>query len=169
MRLFSGCRSGAGWGDEVPDRLPVSGIRNAQWFFSPSVFNQFVTEIEAMTSWTYSGGTDIIITNARYNAASKTASLDFSSALAIDLDKAKKEEAIQDIPHLIETIFEFVKNLNEDIHDPAFVYSDRHGHRIIRSSLKNLLLSFLPKPFQPEARRAFHFIAQDIGRVSQHS
>src|SRR5436190_10117730 len=88
--------------DEIPDRVPVKRIRGDEWFFSALLFDQFVKEIETHTKWNYSGDTDFILTAARYDPKTKEAWLDFSSAIAIDLQLAKHEEAILSVPHLFE-------------------------------------------------------------------
>jgi hypothetical protein len=43
------------------------------------------------------GGTDIIVVNARYESQKGSAWLDFTSAVAINLERAKKDEAIRDV------------------------------------------------------------------------
>jgi hypothetical protein len=155
---------GSYWGDDVPDKVQVTEILHNPWYFSPRLFAEFVEEIQSMTTWKYSGGADVIVTNARYDSMKREASLDFSTAIVINLDKAKQDQAIQTVSHLFELIFEFAKNLNESIEDPAWVFSDQLGMHVVRSSLKELLLSFLPKSLRPEARKAFYYAAGDIGK-----
>jgi hypothetical protein len=144
------------------DKARVAMIRNAEWWFSASCFNKFVREIEARSSWKHSGGTEIIITTVRYDALVKKASLDFRSAIAIDLDQASKDEAIPSAPHLMQSVFQFAANLNEHSTDPAWDYSDKMGLRIAKSTLKESLLSFLPKALRGGAKKAVHFASRDI-------
>jgi hypothetical protein len=148
--------------EKPEDADPLPDIRHDKWWYSPIAFTQFVNEIESLSTWNYSGGADLIITNARYNRDQNTAMLDFTSAMVVDLESAKKDEAILTVPHLVELIFRFAKQINEDMQNPAWVCSDKKGFLVLRSSLKDLLLSFLPTALQPAARRAFHFKVSDI-------
>ena len=57
---------GAYWPhDFVRDAQVVTTIDGAEWSFSDRLFNEFRTELEGYTtSWHYSGGTDLILTNS---------------------------------------------------------------------------------------------------------
>lgn len=145
------------------DAKRLKDVHHADWWYSSSSFNAFLNEIESRTTWKYRGGTDIIVVNARYESQKDSAWLDFTSAVAINLERAKKDEAIRDVPELAETVFAFAKNLNES-RDLVWVYSDKRGFLVLRDSLKNLLLSFLPEALRPGAKKAFHFVAADISK-----
>ncbi len=148
--------------DSPRDKFPVAEIRHDKWWYSSQYFTEFVRDIEAETNWKHSGGTDIIIATARYDQSTGTASLDFRSAIAIDLDEAKKDEAIKSTPHLMQSIFGFAQNINEDTTDPAWEYSDQMGLKITKSTLTDWLLNFLPKPLAKGTKRVVHFAVRDI-------
>src|SRR5262245_40301582 len=60
--LCAGYRVG---GDSQPgDQAEV----NSNWVFSAERFNAFRAEMEEVTTWRYSGGVDLILINARYDA-----------------------------------------------------------------------------------------------------
>jgi hypothetical protein len=144
-------------------------VDGQKWYFSDHAFADVVQEIESRSSWRYSGGTELIIVNARFGARTyangkirEGASLDLSSAIAIDLESAAKDKAFRDVTELIEGLFEFCNNLNTAEDNPCWAFSDRHGFRIVKSSLKEWLIDWLPKALRPEAKKAFYFAARDI-------
>jgi hypothetical protein len=144
------------------DRTEVATVGGRKWFFSNCAFVTFLEQLEAQTSWRYSGGCELLVTNARYDAAQDKASLDLSSAIAVDLEGAKQDKAFRDVTGLCEAIFEFAKKLNEATDDPCWEFSDRQGLRIVKGSLKEFLLNYLPKWLKPEARKAFHFATRNL-------
>jgi len=144
------------------DGTEVATVGGSKWFFSNHAFVTFLGQLEAHTSWRYSGGCELLVTNARYDASRDQASLDLSTAIAIDLEEAKQDKAFRDVTGLCEAIFEFAKNLNEATDDPCWDFSDRQGLRIVKGSLKEFLLNYLPKWLKPEARKAFHFATKNL-------
>ncbi len=145
-------------GDSVP-LLTVSGLN---WCFSNYAFTTFLEQLEPHTSWRYGGGCELLVANARYDPEQVTASLDLSSAIAMDLELAYRDQAFRDVSGLCEAIFEFAKNLNEASGDPCWEFSDRLGRRVVKGSLKEFLLHYLPNWLKPEARKAFHFATRNL-------
>jgi hypothetical protein len=138
----------------------VTTVGGSHWSFSNEALTSFLNQFEDNTSWRYRGGCELVVTNVRRDH--KTTSLDLSSALAIDLEQAHREKAFQNVTRLCEAIFAFAKNLNEDASDPCWEFSDEQGLRIVKGSLKDFLLAYLPKSLKPGARNAFHFVAKDL-------
>ena len=52
--------------------------------------------------------------------------------------------------------------VDQTIDDPCHAFSDVLGMRVVRGSVKKFLLTFLPKPLEPEAREAFHYAARNL-------
>jgi hypothetical protein len=148
--------------ERVKDEQPVNIMPREQWFFSPLLFNQFLQEMESRTTWRYSGGTDFILATARYDEHTKNAWIDFDSPVSIDLELAKHDDAILNVPHLFETIFRLAKDLNESTEDPAKVISDKIGLSIAQGGLKEFILSSLPESLRKSARSAFHFASKNF-------
>lgn len=147
--------------DEFPDQKVV--FRNGfEWLFSPSKFNDFRQEIESMTKWRYNGGVDLILTNAKYDKDSEKAFLDFSSAIAVNLDRAKKDGAIDNVENFFEKIFQFAENQTGN--DPTWGFSTKMELKVAGSALKSVLLSLLPRALRQEVRKAIHFLVVDIGK-----
>ena len=149
-----------GRSDEFPDQKVVGPGQYTNWLFSAQRFNSFRSEIESMSRWRYSGGADLILTDARYNLDKKESELDFSTAIVINLDKAKAEKAIVNVEQFFEDVFRYAETQSGD--DPTWGFSDRMGKRVAGSALKSLVLAILPKSIEEDARKAFHFYVSDI-------
>jgi hypothetical protein len=147
---------------EIPDQQVVGPGRYANWLFSALKFDAFRMEIERRTAWRYSGGVDLILTNAIYDVNKGRADLDFSSAIEINLDRAKADGAIQSVEMFVEQICQYAEHQSGS--DPTWGFSDRMGVGFARSALKGFVLALLPKGVESDGRRAFHLTVQDIGR-----
>ncbi|MFL6197912.1 MAG: hypothetical protein ACJ76J_01940 [Thermoanaerobaculia bacterium] len=139
-------------------------VGGRKWYFSNAALVDFLEQLEPYTSWRYSGGCELLVTNARYAPDRSQASLDLSSAMVVDLELAEQDKAFRDVTGLCEAIFEFAKSMNEAQNDPVWEFSDKQGLRIVKGSLKSFLLAYLPKWLKPEAKKAFHFVTADIAK-----
>ncbi len=63
------------------------------WVYDPELFNAFRCELEALTVWRYSGGTDLVISNATYDTEDRCAAIDFPSTTVCQLDTMKQNNA----------------------------------------------------------------------------
>jgi len=120
--------------------------------YSNHAFEQFRFEIEGRSTWRYSGGADLLLTNARFNG--RIAWLDFSSAISADLIKMKADGAIHSVDSFFEAIFRYSQN--QDGSDPTWGFSDQQGKRVAGSAFKSLLVSLLPRVCK--MMRDVHFI-----------
>jgi hypothetical protein len=109
----------------VPDAQKVVNIDGTDWLYSNRLLNEFRAELERTTAWQYSGGTDLVLTNATWDAAYRSADLDFSSALAMNLEQAIADEAIPDAARWFERIFQFAESSRYD--DPTWGFGVSAG------------------------------------------
>lgn len=159
---------GAGSGPKRPkDAHPVDEVRIGDWWFSAERFVEFVRDVEARTTWTHSGGADLLVSTVRYDPATREARFDFRSAIALDLDAAKKDRAFASASHLMSSLFRFAADINDSTTDPAYEYSDRQGLRIAKRTLLEWAMEALPKSLGLGARSARHFAARDISPRAQ--
>jgi hypothetical protein len=133
------------------------------WFFNVWMYDQFRRQIEQLSSWRYSGEADLLLMNAKFNNTSRTASLDFTSGIACDLDRMVKDGAIQSVRRFFEDIFRFAETAQTV--DPTWGFSDQQGLRTAGSALKRVVLSLLPKHLGDDYKRAEHFAIRDISAV----
>jgi hypothetical protein len=144
----------------VPDAQTVVTIGNTDWQYSDRLFNEFRAELEDTTAWQYSGGTELVLTNATWDAAHRSADLDFRSSLAMNLEQAIADGAIPDVARWFERIFRFAEDSRDD--DPTWGFGVSAGLVVARSGLASAILSLLPGTFGSEARKLPHFVVTDL-------
>ncbi|MBM4031047.1 MAG: hypothetical protein FJ291_04595 [Planctomycetes bacterium] len=158
----------AGYTNQCPDkrernlyRQPECSHRQFSWWFSDQLFDEFRGEVQNHTSWCYSGGTDLILTQAgplyHYQA-----DLDYRNAIVIVLEELQRLAQGLTAGMLFERIFRAAERESEA---PICELSDNEGLRLGRSALWSLVLSVLPESIRSEASRARHFAVRDISKV----
>jgi len=132
------------------------------WYFNVVDFEALRKETQKKTSWKYSGEADIILLNARKSESGQEVVLDWSSAICCDLERMKKDKAIESTRRFFEDIFCFVDGY--DGKDPVWDLSDQQGAIKAKSGLKRLILSILPKTLRELYSEAQHLVVRDISR-----
>jgi hypothetical protein len=140
--------------------VKVGKVDGTEWLYSDSSFNEFLEELEAQTLWRYSGGTELLLTNSVWNAQRRSASLDFTSALAMNLDLAVADGAILSVEQWFESIFRFAQKSRDD--DPTWGFGASAGLVAARSGLLSGILSLLPGDFGSQAKKLPHFLVTDL-------
>jgi hypothetical protein len=142
----------------------VRGPADEPWYFEAESFNNVRAEVEKRTTWRYSGGSDMILTNARYDLFDgfTQGRIDFRTAIVLRLDKLKEISTIPTVGELFEQIFQYAENQDRTNGDPTWDFSNKTGIGLVKSSFKSLILSFLPKALQDDAKGAFHLVAVNI-------
>lgn len=150
------------WEAPPGDVMAVQPADGPGWVFSANAFDAFREELQRATTWQYSGGSDFILANARFDTERNEAYLDFSSALSITFERLKHDGALSDAGILFERIFAYAESC--DGIDPTWGFSDREGRTLVGRALKSLVVSVLPTPLRQEAKTAFHFVSTDLKR-----
>jgi hypothetical protein len=145
---------------KVLGTMPGGPADCSEWAFSDKVFNVLRQEIESITKWRYSGSVDLILTNAIGGTTATSVPFDYSTAININVAKAKDEKAIPHFETFVESICRFCDTYRGN--DPAWGFSDYMGKQVMKSGLKALVLNLLPKSLTADARKAFHFSVEDI-------
>lgn len=169
----------AGYGtDKDSDGQELGKVGESVWFFSDNAFLDTKKYIELDSTWKYSGGTDLIISNAIFESSNRTLMtedgfeeerlravyLDFSTAISLNLERMLADKAITTVPMFFEDIFKFADGF--DGTDPTWSFSDSTGAKLAGSALKQVILNLLPKGVRENASKAFHFAVRDISRRS---
>jgi hypothetical protein len=155
----------AGYGryDSIQGGKPVT--RDDQpWLFSLELYDLFRQDIERRSCWRYSGEADLLLLNGRRGTDESTASLDFSSTIACDLDLMLRDQAIRSVRRFFEELFRFAETVQKP--DPTWGLSDKMGAQTAVSALKRVVLSLLPKDLGADYRRAEHFAIRDVGATA---
>lgn len=132
------------------------------WGFSAEAFDAFRQELHRATTWRYSGASDFILVNARFDAERDEAYLDFSSALSITFERLKHDGALSDVGVLFERIFSYAESCVGN--DPTWGFSDLQGGILVGSALKSLVISVLPTPLRQDVKAAFNFVSSNLKR-----
>jgi hypothetical protein len=139
--------------------ISMGGSGEARYRFSNRAFVSTIREFEKATSLRASGGTDLVLTNAVFDAVSQRGKLDFRSTIFCQLDKMKDDGAIKSVETFFKQIVDYVSST--DGTDPAWGFSDKQGLKSGMSWLKRLVLSLLPKDLGKLYQEASHFAVRD--------
>ncbi len=144
------------------DAVKVTTVDSVKWFYSAQALNRMREEVESSVKWRYSGGCDLLLTNARLDEDHKKVRLDFATSIICPLQELLRVEAITSVPEFFEKIFRYAEK--QDRNDPTWGLSDSLGFDKAGSVLKAVVLSLLPKGIGKEAGKLVHLAAQDISK-----
>ncbi len=151
---------GAYWPENYqPDIRKATSIDGTDWLFSDAAFSQVIDEIEALTTWEYSGETELLLLSAIKDDSGE-AKLDFGSAIVCNLEAMSKDQAFTSVRAFFEGIFRFAKK--NSCSNPAWGLSDAAGLRVAGSSLKAAVLSLLPYNLKEAYMKAEHYAIRNI-------
>jgi hypothetical protein len=140
-------------------RKPTVTVKNINWWFDSESFDEVRQEIEQESKWKYSGGTELLIANAR--SSFDAAAIDYSSAIPCRLEEMQNDKAIPNVRQFFEKVFEYAENPGSD---PAFGLSDEFGKDIAINAVKKTVLRILLKSLAPEYYKARHFVLTDLSK-----
>jgi len=144
------------------DAVKVGTIDRVKWFYSAQALSRIRAEVESSVKWRYSGGCDLLLTNARLDEDEKKVRLDFATSVICPLPEMLRIKAITSIPEFLEEIFRYAEK--QDRNDPTWGLSDTPGFDKSGSILKAVVLSLLPDGVGKEAEKLVHLAAPDISR-----
>lgn len=145
----------------IENTPPVAIVRNVQWWFDNSKFDNVRTEIERESKWVYSGESELVLANARSVYLDKT-EIDYSSAICCRLEKMKDDKAIESVREFFEKIFRYSEYPKPD--DPTFGMSDEFGKRVLCGTIRKIVFSLLPKGLADDYNKAEHFVISDLSK-----
>jgi hypothetical protein len=133
--------------------------------FDAKAFNDFVTLIELKTNWRYSGGTDLILADGRYDPGRRNGYVDFSSAMSMTLEFVKGASIYPEIGMFFHHVFHFAKDYSGK--GPTFALSDALGGSALKEIASSLALKFVPGETKAGVVRGLQFAAGDLRRIKQ--
>lgn len=80
------------------------------------------------------------------------------------MDKLKEISTVPTVSELFEKIFQYAERQDTAATDPAWDFSNKAGVGLAKSALKSLILPFLPKALQDDAKGEFQLVAANIAR-----
>ncbi|MCA9130519.1 MAG: hypothetical protein KDB22_25700 [Planctomycetales bacterium] len=178
LRYF-GFRSGPhidfyliGWGkiDTYASWLDQPGVSmddtekrtGTEWKFDEKRFIESCKLIEKETTWEYSGETDLILVNAKFESKREEVTIDFTKTICFQLEVLKEIGAMPSIARLFEKIVKFAERYQGN--DPASSLSNKKGIDTLLSGAKEMLLSATPETVNNKYKELEQFAVRDISR-----
>ncbi|PTB99849.1 hypothetical protein C9993_00715 [Marinobacter sp. Z-F4-2] len=136
---------------------------NTGWTYSSYHCNELIKTLEFCTSWEYSGGCELLLFNAKYKSSTGRVSLDYSTAVLLQLDKMKDQKSFVNVETFFEEIFSYAKTCTGQ--DPCWGFSDKIGVKKGLPAIFHLLSKAIPgKPLE-EILKLKNYAVHDISKI----
>jgi hypothetical protein len=139
---------------------PTAWVKGVKWWFDQDAFVKVCKEIQEDSKWEYSGGTELLVANAR--SYFEEATIDYSSVIPCKLEQMQSDKAINNVREFFEKLFKEAENPTPG--DPISRLSDRLGLKLALSSIKKLILDLILKGLDEEYTKARHFVLSDLSK-----
>lgn len=127
---------------EVVTTASDPDLGKVEWVYSPSIFSNFLDEVEPQTpQWGYSGEVDLLLLNA-YPDDETGARLDFSGIMVFMISRMKSDGLINSAAELFEHIFRYARDQCSE--NPTWAFSDLMGLHEGKSVFMDGLMSIIP-------------------------
>lgn len=137
-------------------------VGDGSWGYSNLHFNKLKQFFESESKWEYSGRSDMIIAN--YSFHNGKLLIDYSGAIALNLEDSLECRAINSIEEFITEFPKFVSTYTGK--DPAFAFFKNRMHNIARKTLWQYIKSLLPKWFSDTPQQLNTFMLVDLRKTS---
>lgn len=141
---------GAYWCGVYPDERNVVTISRTQWSFSNQEYVHFIDDIENNSSWHYSGESELLLIEYRYNQ------IEYANVLCFHLDTMLRDEVIPSIDIFFEGIFR-AASPNKSVTE----ISDMSGLKTLGQVTIDSLLKATPQFFSGVIKKGRHYILKD--------
>ncbi|MEL6109161.1 MAG: hypothetical protein AAFU85_24400 [Planctomycetota bacterium] len=149
---------------KLQDLNKLELINGALHSFSNTAYLEVVDQLQRQTNLRTTGGTELVLTNARYDHENSAVDIDYSSCIFCDLDQMLADEAIASIERFFKQIVDYADSC--DSNDPTWGFSDKKGVHAGGSWLKRLVLSLLPAKLGELYSSAQHFAVRDARPIA---
>lgn len=160
-------RESLAWNYMDSECVLEGGSDSEKWYFSAEAFEKFRSELEARTSWKYSGGVDFLLLDAvRNNPLDSNEKhsliLNFDQVVSFDLVDARESKRI---PHLSK-FFEGVFRCSEEKREEAKTtkYSDKQLLPLCISVAEGAIKTVIPGYVVDGIKNAKQFAVQNLSR-----
>jgi hypothetical protein len=142
--------------------VPIAVIDGKKWQFSNERFIETKNQYEEHTTWTYSGGVDLILCNEIRDISSGASWLELRSSVCISVDELIHKKYIFSFESFFQEIINFAKHY--DGGRPSWDFSDGQGLRLAGQTLKESIVNLLPKAFRKTVDEAEYFAVRNIAK-----
>ena len=143
--------------DIIPDMEEIGEVRYEggtviPWAFSQSAFASFVDELESISSWRYSGETELLVFNALTS---------FEDCLVLEVDRMIKDNAIGRSSDLFESLIQYARSSAGRA--SAYQFSDGKAPSIFGKAVLDVI-SEGPKALGKTWKSGRHFAVKSIAK-----
>jgi hypothetical protein len=143
---------------KLQESLPTITIKNQKWWFDNIGFDKVRGELERDSKWKYSGGTDLVLANARSAPAGNY--IDCRAAISCSLEQMQSDKAFNNVREFFEKIFKYAETPNAQ--KPTYGLSDDLGKGVALSAIKKMVFRLLPEGLADDYAKARHFVVTDF-------
>lgn len=145
---------GAYWNSQdYPDMNTVTSINGVNWSFSDKAFVDFISTLEKVSRWKYSGESELLLI-PYYNKM-----LDFSAVAVFNLDVMLNDGTISSVSSFI-TGLSRCFNHNKSINSITACEATKCVTNTIIEEIMTNIPTYIYKPL----RRGFHYLCKDFSR-----
>lgn len=143
---------GAYWNtEEYPDMKVVTKIDRTEWSFSSKAFVEFVSALEEVCRWKYSGESELLL--IPYHDGK----LDFSSVAVFCLDAMLKDEVISSVSRFITELSRSARQNND-----VKAITAKGGSKCVAKAIAQELIDILLRNVSKALKRGRHYICKDF-------
>lgn len=143
---------GAYWsGDRYPDMSYAARINGVDWSFSDKAFIDFIAAIEKVSSWKYSGESELLVISYHDGM------LDFSKVLAFHLDAMINDETISSVSSFITGLSRCVR-LDNSVTGIAAQGAVKCMSKTVIDEMIDKIPTYISKPLS----RGKHYLCKDF-------
>lgn len=156
---FFCCGYGAYWPEEhFKDQKIIVNIDGTDWSFSDEALISVIEGFENKTKWKYSGENELLLLDVT-PAINEDEFFNINSAIVCNLESMKLDNAFTSVRAFIEEIIRYAST-NECAN--LWGFSDHKGLDIAKNTLKDGILSLLPRLLQQTYREAENYVVKEI-------
>lgn len=157
---FFCCGYGAYWPEQhFKDQKVVVNIDGTDWVYSDEALISVIEGFEDHTKWKYSGENELLLLDVSPATLNDNEMFKINNAIVCNLESMKKDNAFTSVRSFFEEIIRY-SSTNECAN--LFHFSDLKGVDVAKKTLKDGVLSLLPKPLQQTYREAENYVIRQI-------
>ena len=142
--------------DDFPDMEAIGEVDEGgtviPWAFSQKLFADFVDELEGISTWRYSGETEVLVFNALTS---------FEDCLILEVERMIKDQAIDRSSDLFESLIQYSRSASGRA--TAFQFSDGKAPSIFGKAVLDVI-SEGPKALGKTWKAGRHYAVRSIAR-----
>ena len=145
---------GAYWNtEEYPDMKVVTEIDRTEWSFSSKAFVEFISALEEVCRWKYSGESELLL--IPYHDGK----LDFSSVAVFCLDAMLKDEVISSVSRFITELSRSARQNNN-----VKSITAKGGSKCVAKAIAQEMTDIFLRNVSKALKRGRHYICKDFSR-----